>query len=481
MEKTFLTYEEFGAVGNGVNDDFEAIIACHNAANEMRLPVVAKKGATYYIGGSSKTAIVKTSVDFTGAKFIIDDRSVESITSYVFTVLSDFEMQKININSELLSTSKKVKTELNGNYFVKVCNSNSRIYIRKGLNMNNGTAMQEVFVLDKEGNVYPSVNWDYTEITEAYARCTDDQPITITGGHFVTIANEQESFYRYHQRGFEIRRSHVVMSDIYHTVENEGDHGAPYHGFIRANEAFDVTIKDSLLTPRLIYWTQSKIPGKMVPMGSYDLSFWSSIDVRCINIKQTIDILDNKYWGIYTSNFCKNLLLEDCEFSRFDAHMGVTNATIRRCTLGHQRIQLIGHGEFLMEDCTVKSGLHFIYLRDDYGSFWNGNITVRRCKWFPSCNCQCNVIGGYNVGDHDYGYECRYGRTITIEDLYIDDDAYPDNAERKIVIIRDNNFLSESPHVAIPPEKLVLKNIKISSGKPYVLCTVDAIKDVEVE
>ena len=153
MEKTFLTYEEFGAVGNGVNDDFEAIIACHNAANEMRLPVVAKKGATYYIGGSSKTAIVKTSVDFTGAKFIIDDRSVESITSYVFTVLSDFEMQKININSELLSTSKKVKTELNGNYFVKVCNSNSRIYIRKGLNMNNGTAMQEVFVLDKEGNI----------------------------------------------------------------------------------------------------------------------------------------------------------------------------------------------------------------------------------------------------------------------------------------------------------------------------------------
>ena len=127
MEKTFLTYEEFGAIGNGVNDDFDAIIACHNAANEMRLPVVAKKGATYYIGGSSKTAIVKTSVDFTGAKFIIDDRSLENITSYVFTVLSDYETQKISIDELFENIDDK---EENSNIQIISLKPNTREWIR---------------------------------------------------------------------------------------------------------------------------------------------------------------------------------------------------------------------------------------------------------------------------------------------------------------------------------------------------------------
>ena len=41
-----VTYAEFGAVGDGKTDDFDAIIAAHNFANKMGLPVKAEKGAT---------------------------------------------------------------------------------------------------------------------------------------------------------------------------------------------------------------------------------------------------------------------------------------------------------------------------------------------------------------------------------------------------------------------------------------------------
>ena len=37
----YLTYEKFGAKGDGVTDDFPAIIATHEAANEQGLPVKA--------------------------------------------------------------------------------------------------------------------------------------------------------------------------------------------------------------------------------------------------------------------------------------------------------------------------------------------------------------------------------------------------------------------------------------------------------
>ena len=60
MEKTYLTYEEFGAVGDGVHDHLEAIIATHNAANERKLPVKANDSATYYIGGKCKPIIIKS-------------------------------------------------------------------------------------------------------------------------------------------------------------------------------------------------------------------------------------------------------------------------------------------------------------------------------------------------------------------------------------------------------------------------------------
>ena len=47
--KKYVTYEEFGAKGDGVTDDFFAIKAAHEYANENHMPVRAKDDATYYI------------------------------------------------------------------------------------------------------------------------------------------------------------------------------------------------------------------------------------------------------------------------------------------------------------------------------------------------------------------------------------------------------------------------------------------------
>ena len=65
-EKNFVSYEEFGAVGDGKTNDFAAIMAAHNYANENRLPVKTDSSKTYYIcdtriDGVVKQIIVKTS------------------------------------------------------------------------------------------------------------------------------------------------------------------------------------------------------------------------------------------------------------------------------------------------------------------------------------------------------------------------------------------------------------------------------------
>ena len=56
MGERFVTYEEFGAWGDGQHDDMKAIQQAHAFANEQGLWVKAKKGGIYYIGRESLTA-----------------------------------------------------------------------------------------------------------------------------------------------------------------------------------------------------------------------------------------------------------------------------------------------------------------------------------------------------------------------------------------------------------------------------------------
>ena len=46
----FVTYEDFGATGDGVTDDLPAICAAHDHANALGLPIRTQPDATYHLG-----------------------------------------------------------------------------------------------------------------------------------------------------------------------------------------------------------------------------------------------------------------------------------------------------------------------------------------------------------------------------------------------------------------------------------------------
>jgi len=56
----YLTYEEFGAVGNGVHDDMPAIVKAHQEANQLNMPIKGTPGACYYISSKNVTAQICT-------------------------------------------------------------------------------------------------------------------------------------------------------------------------------------------------------------------------------------------------------------------------------------------------------------------------------------------------------------------------------------------------------------------------------------
>jgi hypothetical protein len=365
-----VRYRDFGARGDGKTDDLDAIAATHAFANQQGLVVKADEGATYYISGKNRPVAIQTDTDFGTAAFIIDDTDVQNRTAHVFVVGSNLRPFTLEGISSLKRNQEKINVSLPAACLITVTNSQVRRYIRFGPNQNNGSPQTDIFIVDKNGQVDMNapIIWDFDQITDITALPLDETTLTITGGRFTTIANKAESKYTYYSRGIAIRRSNVVVDGLEHRVTGEGDHGAPYGGFLNVGDCAYVTVKNSILTGHKTYQTIGSA-GVTVSMGTYDISLNRALNVSFVNCSQTNDINDSRYWGIMGSNYCKNIVYDKCTFSRFDAHMGVANATIRNSTLGHQGINAIGSGVITVENSTIR-GRNLINLRSDYGSTW---------------------------------------------------------------------------------------------------------------
>ncbi len=415
----YVTYEDFGAVGDGKTDDFEAIIRTHEYANANDLSVLANEIATYYIGGANKTAYIMTDTDWSTASFIIDDTQVENRSAWVFNVAPS--RSGINITdkvSPLKSDAVNIGTSLEGKSLVVLTDYNVKRYIRKGANQNSGSNQTDVLLVDKNGNISQETPliWDFDAITAATAYPVDTETLTVKGGRFTTLANNAASEYNYYTRGIQVRRSNTVIDSIYHDIKNEGKTGAPYSAFISLSCCADITVKNSTFTGHKKYTTTGSA-GTNVTMGTYDIGAATVVNAKFINCKQTNDITDNDYWGIAGTNYCKNLVYDGCAFSRFDAHQGVLNATVKNSVLGHHGIKLIGSGTALIENTTVLSD-SFIDLRSDYGSTWNGELIIRNCKFYPT-GVSSHIIKAENSEDHDFGYTCYLPQRVEIDGFYV--------------------------------------------------------------
>lgn len=483
-----VRYREFGARGDGRTDDIDAIAAAHAYANQQGLAVRADEGATYYIGGKERTAVIRTDTDFGTAAFLIDDREVRNRGSSVFTVASSLRPLKLTGISSLRRNQARIDVALPGPSLITATDSHVRRYIRFGPNQNDGSPQTDIFVVDGAGKVDENtpIIWDFDRITEITALPMDERTLHITGGHFTTIANQAESRYTYYSRNIAIRRSNVVVDGLEHRVIGEGDHGAPYSGFINIHDCANVTVRNTVLTGRKTYGTIGSA-GEPVSMGSYDVQVNRALNVSFVNCSQTNDINDRRYWGIMASNYSKNILYDNCKWSRFDAHMGVANATIRNSTLGHMGINAIGTGVLTVENSTVY-GTSLINLRSDYGSSWQGEVVIRNSVFVPAGGrpVSASLIGGRNTGSHDFGYTAYMPERITIESLYIDDSNHPNDYRGPVIFANFNpEMTDESYREAFPyvrTRKVILRNVTTASGKALrVSDNPFMFRDVEID
>lgn len=452
----YVMYEDFGAVGDGTTDDFNAIINTHKYANENDLSVFANEIATYYIDGSDKTASIMTDTDWSTGKFIIDDTSVENRSSWVFQVTPSRSSTKLtDITYPLKSDAVNIGTKLEVDSLVVLTDSNVKRYIRKGANQNSGSNQTDVILVDKNGNVSQDTPliWDFDTVTSATAYPIDSETLNIKGGRFTTIANNAASEYTYYARGIQVRRSNTIIDGLYHDIRNEGKTGAPYSAFVSLSCCANVVVKNCTFTGHKKYSTIGSA-GTSVTMGTYDIGAATAVNTKFVNCNQTNDITDVDYWGIAGTNYCKNLVYDGCAFSRFDAHQGVLNATVINSVLGHHGIKLIGSGTALIENTTVLSD-SFIALRSDYGSAWNGDLIIRNCKFYPN-GVSSHIIDAENTEDHDFGYTCYLPQKIEVDGLYV----HRIGINYLFTMVNSKHILDSynAEYPVVPPQEITVNN-----------------------
>ena len=295
--------------------------------------------------------------------------------------------------------------------------------------------------------------FDYTALTSITIIRSDVEPITVKGGTLTTIAcgldaeytvtkddgTTTTSHFGYYARGLIVNRSYTVIEDVKHHIEGEitpDEHslydkqGAHYSGFFYAQDANDVLFKDCVLQGRRYYGVSgtydfgAKRVNKITLDGCKQRNFWldendqpSDVDTGITSMKNdTITINGTSKsvrhcWGIGGTNFCKNMNYWNSRLSRFDAHCGLYNGSIIGCEVTF--FSLIGKGNFLIKDTTwyaastSSTDNYLIYLRGDYGSTWDGELTIENLEAYTLAPSSFKLFF-HSYQNWDYGYKCHF-------------------------------------------------------------------------
>ena len=337
---------------------------------------------------------------------------------------------------------------------------------------------EEVIIVNRDGSIDSATpvqwNWD-NDIYLIQKYPIDEKTLTVRGGVFTTIVNTLDS-HEYVRRGINIVRSNIVIDGVEHYLAGEekqftgtsyysldsgksGYHarlGAPYQGFFVLDHCAYVTLKNCVLTNHLRVYNYNSDVNSTAPYDYYaeyaaaitldncvcskSVDFYDEYAAAVIRGDKNLPavrydetgIMDAARWGTTGTNFCKSITVQNgSRINRIDAHMGTYNLTVKDSTVGYMGIAAVGFGDMNIENVTSYAE-HFITLRRDFGSYWEGNINIKNCRWYIGERYTPYVIfSNYNPNPaYPYAYDtivedgveyyCTMPTKVNIDGMTID-------------------------------------------------------------
>lgn len=318
---------------------------------------------------------------------------------------------------------------------------------------------QDYFLVDGNGNVLNDIQWNFDKITYMEIYPVKGQSQTVMGGCFTStnIRSRREAQHtrgssgkdNYYKRNIYIYHAgNVKIINLRHTVPVDDISGS-YYGFLYVYEASDFSLAHSSLAAR-----------KYSIRATYDLNLWATVNAKIDGVSCN-GIEDADRWGIVATYYSKDICFSNCMLNRIDAHEGIYNLTVKKCTVGLWGLELTGQGILKVANTQVISPT-FITLRNDYGSTWNGKCYINNCKFTPHRATKtprifsAEVALDPNGSLHDFGYEVKFP-DVYIDGLTIDLKYHPEF--QNVTILPNKEEYGADPR-GYWPSMVSVKNIK---------------------
>ncbi len=426
--KQFIAINKIKDTAYDKYDDYYGIKAAHECANRLKLPVVAEKD-TYHIYKAKKLdpIPVETSTNLNGSTFFIHDekKAVSKGSGHIYYITGQ---KSIKLNITKLPLSQKEIPELKSypNVFLLVENSNKKQFIRFGSNANKG-ANQKDFMIVKNGIIQSDRLWDMPVVTHAVAYIISNETLTFKNGVFYNIvgtSNNKPEGSNYLSRNIYVHRSNTTIDSIEHynvksIKKTDEAKSIPYgySAFIGFYRAADLKVNNCILTPMKNSGPDAN--------STYELGANTVANIQITNVRvKDEERLTGDYWGATGLNYVKDIVYNKCYLNRYDTNKGVNNMTIKNSTGGKHGVTIVGGGDLTISNSKFIYIKSIVNLRKDYGSTFNGKITLTNVSVTPRNGAKevaaVSISTSYDSKNkiHDFGYDL-YIPSVTINGLTI--------------------------------------------------------------
>ncbi|USL85812.1 hypothetical protein [Enterobacter phage fGh-Ecl02] len=436
--KTPVSFTQFGAVGDGVTNDVQAVAAAFAYAYANNLPVEQHSG-TFLLDGGTYLDIKNLQTDLTGCVLkpsaswtgqIVITQGDAPITHGAGSAVVNAMNTNNNASRAVGSTvfnGLASNTDLNGCY-IKVSTSQpmftfrDTIYTRKDLNR-----------VYNRGNIENPLRYGIgNNVTEVFALKIRKDVQTVKG---LTI---DESLSRNYRIVFINNATRVrLLNTSFINAPITQDYSTSR---IEVSNSYDVII-DGLFTPAVVdSFTSSG------DIYSYTLGFGESMNIQVKNATG-----NGEGWGATGSNDCANISFTNCDLSRIDFHRPFQGfLRVNKCNVGRYGVVASGIGDLIIDDVVFNGSTDtlgsIIATRPDAGGFFDGdlymtNVTIAGRRSAPLST----LIFGYS----DEGQGPVSGSPITstlfnnivIRDLKLGDGFYEQAFSTLISCSRDSQLL----------------------------------------
>lgn len=449
-----INVDDFGAVGDGITNDRNAIANAIAEANVSGAKVVFSPEKTYKIEGDKIET--KTSIDFRGATIVLSESD--------FIEVVPTESVDITITNNDLEALRVKKQELFGKCF--------KIESPIVLDKRNGTGfdVHHTQVMVTDGNGYFVNSRYFTSIIKGEYICTNvhslEKELTFENAIVVYTGKTCPYFVSTKRSMCTVRNVHVTSTissqDYIKSVLSAFD-----CAFIRWE---NVGVYNPVLNPASGYL--------------YGAGYVSDLVMNnCVGVDASGDS-----WGAVGISGATNLTVTNCTLNRFDTHYEMIGRYyVNACSLRVIKVCL-GWGTYTVSNCNFYRNATCIEARDDVPFHYSGIFTVERCR-FDNFQKVFTIVGSrqYMVDTKQLGF---YNCIFMVKDCTVNRILYfrtEDDTRRNLTMLVVKNCLDTSTDTVCDVDKIKsamfidcvgsqLNSIGQYEKLFFINCTLNALK-----